>query len=93
MYWQAGYCNEDRTIPEEMLSGSSELEWAVAAARSARFEYGESGSSKTANHTSNWNYRVTSWARKVYGEYWADSPGYEVAEEAFSNWLRRKEEE
>lgn len=34
--------------------------------------------------------RFYAWATKVYGEYWADSPGYEVAREAFDEWLEEK---
>ena len=41
MFWQPGYCDEDGTIPQDMLyQGQSKLEKAVLAARQARFEFG-----------------------------------------------------
>ena len=35
--------------------------------------------------------RLTGWAEKVYGEDWADSPGWLEASEAFDDWLERRE--
>ncbi len=37
--------------------------------------------------------RLAGWARKVYGEYWEESPGYEVAAERFDEWLESRDDD
>lgn len=37
--------------------------------------------------------RVAGWATKIYGEYWEDSPGWEVASERFDEWLESKDDD
>lgn len=35
-----------------------------------------------------WDARLDGWASKVYGERWQTDVGYDMAEEAFAEWLK-----
>ncbi len=37
--------------------------------------------------------RVAGWSRKVYGDDWEESPGWEVASERFDEWLETKSDD
>ena len=71
-------------LPQDVMVLCSECHKEEDAARRVRVQ--------VARDRDRFVRRLNAWATKVYGENWADYKDFDVVEDEFCEWLRRREE-